>query len=203
MALSVSSGDIPLFIIAGPAGCGKSTIGRAIAESGHFPFIEGDHLHPSENIAKMSAGCPLVDVDRWHWLDKIISASNDLETREHPQAIVVTCSALKKSYRNRLRRRVDEAREKGSRLREHFVFCNLSQGESLTRVRDRPGHFMKAEMVTSQYEDLEVPMADEVRTYVLNVERSLEEVNKEAIEYVNSCIAQEGTREGIKETKAL
>lgn len=98
---------------------------------------------------------------------------------------------------------MDEAREKGSRLREYFVFCNLSQGESLRRVRNRPGHFMKASMVTSQYEDLEVPKADEARTYVLNVERSLGEVNEEAIEYVNSCIAQESTRDGVKETKVL
>src|SRR5579859_1338150 len=57
--------DIPLFIIGGPAGCGKSTIGTAIANQFQYPFIEGDDLHPPENIAKMSAGHPLVDADRW------------------------------------------------------------------------------------------------------------------------------------------
>ena len=71
--------DIPLFIIGGPAGCGKSTIANAVADKTQFPFIEGDNLHPPQNIAKMSSGHPLVDADRWDWLDKIISTSQYLE----------------------------------------------------------------------------------------------------------------------------
>ena len=149
--------DVPLFIIGGPAGCGKSTIANAIADETHFPFIEGDNLHPPQNIAKMSSGHPLVDADRWDWLDKIISTSQHLEQTKSPKGIVITCSSLKKSYRDRLRKRVDEARAKGSKLREYFVFCNLSEEESLRRVRDRPGHYMKADMVASQFRDLEVP----------------------------------------------
>ena len=186
-----SSKTIPLFIVGGPAGCGKSTIGQAIAGATQFPFIEGDELHPPQNIAKMSAGRPLVDADRWDWLDKIISTSYDLEQRKTPEGIVITCSSLKKSYRNRMRKRVDEARAKESRLREYFIFCNLSQDESSRRVRDRPGHYMKAGMVASQFADLEVPdPKDEARVYVLNVERSKAEVNNDAIEYIKSCIAR-------------
>jgi gluconokinase len=180
--------DIPLFIIGGPAGCGKSTVAKAIASSTNFPFIEGDDLHPPHNIAKMSAGHPLVDADRWDWLDKIIATSLTLEKEQSPKGIVITCSALKKSYRERMRKRVDEAREKGSKLREWFIFCNLSQEESMRRVRDRPGHYMKAGMVASQFADLEVPDPQEERVYVLDVERSIPDVDNDAIQFVDSCI---------------
>ena len=192
--------DIPLFIIGGPAGCGKSTIADAIAAKMHFPFIEGDNLHPPQNIAKMSAGHPLVDADRWDWLDKIISASHHLEQTRSPEGIIITSSALKKSYRDRLRKGVDEAREQGSRLREYFVFCNLSPEEGLRRVRDRPGHYMKAGMVDSQFRDLEVPKEDEERVFVLDVEKSIPEANREATEYVKSCIS-EGS--DVKDTKEI
>lgn len=186
---SASIDDIPLFIIGGPSGCGKTTIAHAIANATNFPFIEGDDLHPPQNIAKMSAGHPLVDADRWDWLDKIISTALDLEKTTSPKGIVITCSALKRAYRDRMRRRVDEAREKGSHIREWFVFCNLSQDASMRRVRDRPGHYMKAGMVASQFADLEVPdPKEEERVYVLNVERSIPEVDQDAVSYVKSCI---------------
>lgn len=183
--------DIPLFIIGGPAGCGKSTIGYTISKNTGFPFIEGDSLHPSRNVAKMSAGQPLVDADRWEWLDKLISASRDLEKSQSPQGIVITCSSLKKSYRDRLRKRVNEAREDGCCLREYFLFCILSQEESERRAQNRPGHYMKAGMVASQYADLEVPNPkDETRVYLLNVERSIWEVNQDAIGFVESCVGK-------------
>ena len=183
--------DIPLFIIGGPSGCGKSTIGHAIADYTHHPFIEGDDLHPPHNIAKMSAGHPLVDADRWDWLDTIIKRSISVsEEYPPPSGIIVTCSSLKRSYRDRMRRRVQEARsETKSRLRERFIFCNLSQEESLRRVQSRPGHFMKAAMVASQFQDLEVPDTEmEERVYVLDVERSVDEVDRDAIEFVKRCV---------------
>lgn len=187
---SRSSDDIPLFIVGGPAGCGKSTIGKAIAKQFDFPFVEGDDLHPPQNIAKMSAGHPLVDADRWDWLDSIISTCQNEESQHHPKGIVITCSSLKKSYRDRMRERVEEGRQKGkSRLREFFVFCNLSQDESMKRVHVRPGHFMKADMVASQFADLEVPDSSvEPRVYVLDVERSIPEVNNDAIDHVRTWL---------------
>jgi gluconokinase len=184
--------EVPLFIIGGPAGCGKSTIAKAIADATHFPFIEGDELHPPHNIAKMSSGIPLVDADRWEWLDKVISKSQDIEKEDSPKGIVITCSSLKKSYRDRMRKRVDECREQRSRLREYFIFCNLSQQESLRRVRDRPGHYMKAGMVGSQFQDLQVPNPDEEpRVYILDVERSILEMDQAALSFVKSCIGKE------------
>ena len=79
---------------------------------------------------------------------------------------------------------MDEARERGSKLREWFLFCNLSQEESLRRVQNRLGHFMKPEMVASQFQDLEIPDPEkEERVYVLDVERSIPEVDRDAIEF--------------------
>jgi gluconokinase len=188
---ALSSDDIPLFIVGGPAGCGKSTIAGAIATHFHFSFIEGDKLHPPHNIAKMSSGTPLVDADRWEWLDTIISTSQREESQHSRlEGIVITCSSLKRSYRDRMRERVEEGRRTGqSRLRAWFVFCNLSQMESLRRVEARPGHFMKAEMVASQFEDLEMPdPMGEPRVYLLDVEKSIPEVQKDAVDYVSSCL---------------
>lgn len=194
MTTQNSNGDhpqgIPLFIVGGPAGCGKTTIAHAIADSTHFPFVEGDDLHPPQNIAKMSSGHPLVDADRWDWLDKIISIAVDIFSSKSPEGIVITCSALKKSYRERIRRRVQEAKEKGTDLTLWFIFCNLSQEESLRRVRDRPGHYMKAGMVASQFADLEVPDETEERVYVLDVERSIPEVDKDAVAFVKRSIGR-------------
>jgi gluconokinase len=180
---------VPLFIVGGPTGCGKSTIAQAIATKFHFPFIEGDTLHPPANIAKMSSGTPLVDADRWDWLDCIISTSQQEERENHPAGIVITCSSLKKSYRNRMRERVQDGREGGSLLREYFVFCNLSQEESFKRTHERPGHFMKAQMVSSQFVDLELPdPKEEERVDVVDVQRSLPEVEADAIQCVERVL---------------
>jgi len=140
----------------------------------------------------MSGGHPLVDADRWAWLDKIISTARDLENSQQPKGIVITCSSLKRVYRDRMRKRVAEDREKGSQLREWFVFCNLTKEESLRRTEARQGHYMKANMVESQFLDLEIPLpSEEERVYVLNVERSKEEVNHDAIEFVKGCLSEE------------
>jgi len=183
------SADIPVFIIGGPTGCGKSTIGKAISTQFHFTFIEGDDLHPPHNIAKMSSGMPLVDDDRWDWLDNIISTAQLEESKRHAAGIVMTCSSLRRSYRDRIRKRVDEGRRRGSRLREYFVFCQLSEAESVRRVQQRQGHFMKAEMVASQFAVLEPPDPEvEPRVYVLNVETSITEAKEEAINHVRSFL---------------
>jgi gluconokinase len=184
-----SESQLPLFIVGGPAGCGKSTTGKAIAEAFNFSFVEGDELHSPQNIAKMSSGQALGDEDRWDWLDKIISSCIDIEKSVSLKGIVVTCSSLKRSYRDRLRLRVEEARRRGSSLREYFVFCNLSEETSLNRVENRKGHYMKASMVASQFRDLEVPVPEmEKRVHVINAEKSRQDVYREAINYANSCI---------------
>lgn len=93
-----------------------------------------------------------------------------------------------------MRERVIAARSGGSKLHEYFVFCNLSQEESLRRVRDRPSHYMKAGMVASQFQDLEVPRPEEGRVYVLNVEKNIQEIEKEANEVVKLCLSGDDDR---------
>jgi gluconokinase len=184
-----SEQDIPLLIIGGPAGCGKSTIAKTISTAISFHFIEGDELHPPQNISKMASGIPLEDVDRWPWLDKLISTAREMEIKSTMLGLVLTCSSLKLSYRNHLRQRVDEVRAAGSRLREYFIFCKLSQRESLRRVGLRAGHYMKAEMVESQFRDLEIPDTNvEVRVFVLDVERQVKEVKRDAVELAVECV---------------
>ena len=131
-------------IIMGVSGCGKTTAGEALARHYGVPYIEGDALHPAENVAKMAGGTPLSDDDRWPWLEKIGAA-----LKAHPGGTVATCSSLKKIYRNRLRK------TSGGGLR--FVFLKCSREVLEERMRARKGHFMPPSLLASQLAALEDP----------------------------------------------
>lgn len=131
-------------VVMGVAGCGKSSLGSAIAQALGWPLIEGDDFHPTANVAKMRAGTPLVDADRSGWL-VLLGA----ELQRHPGGAVLTCSALKKAYRDQLR-----AAQPGLR----FVHLELSIDAARTRVAQRAGgHYFQAGLVDSQFEALEPP----------------------------------------------
>jgi gluconokinase len=134
-------------IVMGVSGCGKTSAGIALAERLGLGFIEGDRLHPAANIARMSAGIPLEDADRWPWLDAIGRA---LAAR--PGGTVASCSALKRAYRERLRSAA------GRDLR--FVFLELSRPELERRMHLREGHFMPATLLASQLAALEPPTGE-------------------------------------------
>ncbi|WP_341486903.1 gluconokinase [Pararhizobium sp. A13] len=134
-----------LIIVMGVSGCGKSSIGERLADQLGLPFVEGDSLHPAENIAKMSAGIPLDDGDRWPWLEII---GKRLETAR-ATGIVVSCSALKRAYRDRLRQAACE--------RLAFVYLKGPRDILLNRMTERPGHFFKASLLDSQLATLESP----------------------------------------------
>jgi gluconokinase len=134
-------------IIMGVTGCGKSTFGRARADQIGALFIEGDDLHPSENIAKMRSGTALCDDDRWPWLDRIAAAVN--QNAASGRDIVTTCSALKKSYRNYLRAAICNPLQ--------FIFLDIPAAELTKRVTQRKGHFMPPELLASQISTLERP----------------------------------------------
>lgn len=133
-----------VIVVMGVSGTGKSTIGRALAETLDLPFVEGDDLHPESNVAKMAAGIPLTDADRAPWLD-LIAAELD-------RPVVVTCSALKRSYRDRLRLAAPD-----------LVLVHLHGSPELlaSRMAQRDGHFMPTALLESQLETLEEPGADE------------------------------------------
>jgi gluconokinase len=130
----------------GVSGCGKTTFGEALAARLDAPFVEGDRLHPADNVRKMSAGIPLDDGDRWPWLAQV-AAALAAEARS-----VGSCSALKRVYRDRLRQGV------GSSLR--FVCLVLPRSELERRMNSRQGHFMPAGLLDSQLATFETPAAE-------------------------------------------
>jgi gluconokinase len=131
-------------VVMGVSGTGKSTIGLGLASALGLPFVEGDDLHPDSNIAKMAAGIPLTDADRWPWLDLIAAELH------HP--VVAACSALKRSYRDRLR---------ASAADLVLVYLHGAPELLVSRMGQRDGHFMPTALLESQLATLEVPAADE------------------------------------------
>lgn len=132
------------YVVMGVAGCGKSTVGAAFAAAIGARFIDGDDLHPAANVAKMSAGVPLTDDDRWPWLDRVadVLIGN----------VVVGCSALKRRYRDRIRATAGPVR---------FLHLAGSRDVIAARMANRPGHFMPAALLDSQFAALEPPGPDE------------------------------------------
>jgi gluconokinase len=131
-------------VIMGVAGCGKSSFAAALSQALQWQLIEGDEFHPPENVNKMRAGIALTDDDRAGWLDVL---AHELVQRG-PRA-VLTCSALKKAYRDRLRQSVQGLL---------FVHLDLTREQSMARVTQRPGHYFQPALVDSQFAALEKPL---------------------------------------------
>ena len=127
-------------IVMGVAGCGKTTIGQLLAACLGFPYAEADSFHPAANIAKMRQGVPLDDHDRQPWLSAIA------DSIRHDSRLVVSCSALKHHYRDTLRQ---------ANPRTWFLHLVIDPQAAAQRVAGRPGHFMPAALVNSQFADLE------------------------------------------------
>ena len=138
-------------IVMGVSGSGKTTVGLALAERLGWPFHDGDDFHPPANIDKMARGIPLNDADRWPWLEAIHAFI--LKCLRHNQPVIIACSALKQRYRDRL---------SDNHPNIIFVYLRGDYDLILTRMRARQGHFMKEEMLQSQFEALEVPEAAQV-----------------------------------------
>lgn len=137
-----------VLVLMGVSGSGKTTVGRILARRLDWEFAEADDFHPQSNIDKMAKGNPLTDEDRWPWLDAISAWIN--QRLAQSRSAVVTCSALKRRYRDVLRA-------------PGVVFVHLTGDPRLleSRISGRHGHFMPAELLASQLADLEVPTADE------------------------------------------
>ena len=139
----------------GVCGCGKSTVGQQLASARGVGFAEGDLFHPPENVARMAAGIALTDADRQGWLATL--ADHLAAARNAGQGLVLSCSALKRSYRDILRRGVPDV-----------MFVHLAGTRELlaARMSRRPGHYMPASLLDSQLAILEPPGADEnARTF--------------------------------------
>ena len=172
--------DVEHLVVMGVAGSGKTTTARILAERLHRPMGEGDAFHPPENVAKMAAGTPLTDGDRWPWLRAI----RDWLTKhaDAGQSTVVTCSALKVAYRDVLR----EARGR-------VVFAHLAAPEALVedRMERRKGHFMPPELLPSQYRTLE-PLTDAEDGFVVAVDAPPEQVADRVLAALRADLAERG-----------
>ncbi|MGW2045264.1 gluconokinase, GntK/IdnK-type [Streptomyces sp. NPDC001858] len=160
----------PPIVVMGVTGCGKSTVGRYLAESLRVPFEEGDDFHSSRSRESMERGDPLDDRSRSPWLAAI---ARRMRAAGSEEGLVITCSALRRIYRELLR---------VARADAFFVHLELGQDEATARVAGRESHYMPASLVPSQFEDLEPLQDDEVGMTVdatLPVERIVAEVQTE------------------------
>jgi gluconokinase len=138
------------WVVMGVSGCGKSTVGQALASALDVPYIEGDQFHPAANVAKMSAGMPLNDEDRAGWLLALQAQIRDAQQRN--AGLVLSCSSLKRRYR-------DVLRQGDPALR--FAHLNGARDLISARMQARLNHYMPPSLLDSQFRDLEPLQADE------------------------------------------
>lgn len=147
----------------GPAGSGKTTIGKILASQLSWEFADGDDFHPPANVAKMSRGVPLTDEDRLPWLQSIRNAMQQWQAQG--RNVVLACSALKRSYRELLG---IAPNTKDVRL----VYLKGSYELLLERLHSRTGHYMKEQMLVSQFADLEEP----TDAIIIDISKTPEEI---------------------------
>ncbi|WP_298254400.1 gluconokinase [Bradyrhizobium sp.] len=155
----------------GVSGSGKSTVASRLAERLGWTFEDGDRFHPASNVAKMSAGHPLNDEDRWPWLQAIADEIGRVcDSGGH---VVIACSALKRTYRDVLMRGRNDVR---------FVFLDGNRALIAERMAARKDHFMPPGLLDSQFKTLERPQADE-RAITVSIDTPVETI-------VNNIVAQ-------------
>lgn len=161
-------------VLMGVAGCGKSSVGAELSARTGLPYLDGDDLHDPPSVAKMRAGTALTDADRWPWLERCGRALAD-----RPQGLILGCSALRRSYRDRLR---------GSSGLPQLLFVHLAGSEALLhrRMAQRTGHYMPPALLQSQLETLEPPAADECAVTV--------DIDRPVSEIAAAILAQSGFR---------
>ncbi|TYA74386.1 gluconokinase [Seonamhaeicola marinus] len=157
-----------IIIVMGVCGSGKTAIGKALSERLGLPFFDGDDFHPQENLDKMTNSVPLNDNDRQPWLLKL---SKNLKEWQNSTGAILACSALKESYRQVL----------NTDLRN--VFWIVLQGDFdviIKRMLSRSNHYMKSEMLQSQFDVLEIPNYG----FHVSIEKSIEEISNSIIEEI-------------------
>lgn len=161
---------LPPLVVMGVSGCGKSSVGTAIAAHFGIAYIEGDAMHPAANIAKMSSGTPLDDDDRWPWLDAL--SAHLRSAVEEGSGAVATCSALKSVYRDRI--------QAGSGPQTRFIFLDCSRQTLERNLAGRKGHFMPPSLLDSQLATLEPPY-NEARAIIIDGNQAFGDVIRSII----------------------
>ncbi|RYO80201.1 hypothetical protein DL766_001272 [Monosporascus sp. MC13-8B] len=172
-----------IWLVTGPAGCGKTTVAKHISSKLNVPYVEGDDFHPKANIEKMANGIPLTDADRWDWLTALREESLR-QLSAGAEGVVLTCSALKRKYRDVIR----VAPYFSHDVLLHFIYLHAPEAVLMDRVGKRQGHYMGANMVHSQFSILEPPTAEETDVISIDVSGSPDEVLRETMEKVTKKI---------------
>ena len=159
-------------IVMGVSGCGKTTIGRMLAADLGWVYIESDDYHSKEDIQKMSGGIPLTDEDRWPWLTRLHNLMLESEKKEQP--VILACSALKENYRQLLAKDL-----------KNVVFIYLKGDYDLIweRMQQRH-HFMKADMLKSQFAALEEPQ----KAIDVNIHETQDSIVQELVSKINALL---------------
>jgi gluconokinase len=168
---------VTIAIVMGVSGSGKTTIAAGLARQQGWLLLAGDKFHPPSNIAKMQAGTPLTDADRWPWLRALAAREDELLAAG--QSAVVACSALKRAYRDILI---------GSRPDTRLIYLRGSKALIADRMKSRHGHFMPPLLLDSQFETLEEPGPDE-HPITIDIGGTPEAIIQEAIRRLNERTA--------------
>ena len=171
-------------IVMGVSGAGKSTIAEALARRLAWRYEDGDTFHPAGNVAKMKAGHPLSDADRWPWLQAIGDEIDRVcALGAH---VVIACSALKRAYRDMLRHGRHDIR---------FVFLNGTQQLVASRLASRKGHFMPPDLLASQFKTLEPPGDDE-HPITISIEATVDAIVDTIVRQLKPGAADHGASTG-------
>ena len=161
--------DGKCIIVMGVCASGKSTIGQKLAIQLKAKFIDADDLHPKKNIIKMAGGQPLDDNDRFPWLERVREAVSD--AKNNNEVCFIACSALKKKYRDQIR---------SGNKNTVFIYLEATQKIIISRMELRKGHFMKSDLVSSQFDALQSPI-DEQNVLLISIEQYQDSIIKQAI----------------------
>jgi ribose 5-phosphate isomerase A len=167
-------GGPPILVVMGVSGAGKTTVAKELAARLGWSFEEGDSLHPESNVAKMHAGIPLTDDDRRPWLEAVAAWIDGQRARK--QSAIITCSALKRSYRQMII---------GDRPEARLIYLRASRDLIAERLAGRHGHFMPASLLQSQIDTLEEPGPDE-DPLVIDVGRPPDQLAEEIIRLLSA-----------------
>ncbi len=165
----VHRGSPPVLVVMGVSGAGKTTVAEELAARLGWAFQEGDELHPEANVAKMRAGIALTDEDRWPWLDRVAAWIDRQRAARQPG--IITCSALRKAYRQRI---------VGDRPEVRLVYLRGGHDLVAKHLAGRAGHFMPGSLLQSQIDTLEEPEADE-DPLTVDVDRAADQIADEII----------------------
>jgi gluconokinase len=183
---------VPFFILGGPPGAGKSTIGPILAKKLDFSFFEGDSLVSDEAKATMSTGTPFSHETHIQWMDDVVDHAHRLELESSPNGIVATCTSLTKQVRERLRNGVHGLNERGSKLKLVIIWCDINKEGSIKRTEKRKGHHYNPVMTEWLFSRTEVPCVKgtdkEENTYLVDASQKVEDVVSDALKVMEVSI---------------